>query len=95
MISYYIATKNCNSLNCEQSCKASLDGGVCTCREGMTINSKDQKTCVDFDECHEWGYCDQFCTNTPGSYQCHCGDGYTLSAQRHCKAQNSMFQFML
>lgn len=55
----------------------------------MTIDVKDGKSCVDLDECAEWGYCEQFCTNTVGSYQCHCGDGYLLSEMKHCKAKNS------
>lgn len=78
---------------CEYKCKASLNGGICYCQPGMTINPKDQKTCIDFDECREWEYCDQFCTNTPGSYQCHCGSGYLLEQNHHCKAENSNYLF--
>ncbi|OTF77483.1 hypothetical protein BLA29_012531, partial [Euroglyphus maynei] len=74
---------------CEHKCKASLNGGICYCQTGMTINPKDQKSCIDFNECNEWEYCDQFCTNTPGSYQCHCGNGYILDENHHCKAENS------
>lgn len=87
--------KNCDSLMCEHKCKASLNGGICYCQTGMTINPKDQKSCIDFDECREWEYCDQFCTNTPGSYQCHCGSGYKLNDNRHCKAENSNYHSIL
>ena len=58
----------------------------------MTINPKDQRTCIDLDECKEWGYCDQLCTNTPSSYKCSCANGYTLVPPRHCKADNSKDQ---
>ncbi|KAF7489353.1 hypothetical protein SSS_07649 [Sarcoptes scabiei] len=83
------SSSKCPSLFCEHQCKASLDGGVCFCKEGMQIDPKDGKSCIDLNECKEWEYCDQFCTNTPGSYQCHCDRGYTLTNRRHCKADNS------
>jgi low density lipoprotein-related protein 2 len=85
------SSKLCDSLSCEHLCRASLDGGTCYCKNGMTINPKDQRSCVDLDECKEWGYCDQFCINTPSSYKCSCAPGYTLLAPRHCKADNSKY----
>lgn len=84
-----LASKLCTTLSCQHGCKASLDGGACFCKEGMTINPKDQRTCIDLDECKEWGYCDQFCTNTAGSFKCSCAPGYSLLLPRHCKANNS------
>ncbi|RWS22675.1 low-density lipoprotein receptor-related protein 2-like protein, partial [Leptotrombidium deliense] len=83
------SSKQCSSLNCEHGCRASLDGGVCVCPKGMTVNPADKRSCVDSNECNEWGSCDQLCTNTPGSYKCTCVAGYTLVAPRHCKANNS------
>src|SRR5689334_12990909 len=83
------ASKLCDTLNCEFKCRSSLEGGTCYCDKGMTINTEDKRTCVDLNECSEWGYCDQSCTNTPGSYKCSCTDGYTLVPPRHCKANNS------
>lgn len=79
----------CDTLQCEFACKSSLEGGACYCAKGLTINSKDKKTCMDLDECSEWGYCDQNCVNTEGSYKCSCTDSYTLIDSRHCKADNS------
>ena len=29
------------------------------------------------------GGCAQLCTNTPGSYQCSCNNGYTLNLDGH------------
>lgn len=79
----------CETLNCEFKCRSSLEGGVCYCDSGMTINPVDKRTCMDLNECSEWGYCDQLCTNTEGSYKCSCSDGYSLVPPRHCKANNS------
>lgn len=79
----------CRTLSCEHGCRASLEGGDCFCPPGMTINTKDKRSCMDLNECSEWGYCDQLCTNSPGSYQCLCVRGYTLDPPRHCKADNS------
>ena len=85
------SNKLCESLNCAFKCKASLEGGVCYCDTGMTINPSDKRTCIDLDECKEWGYCDQLCANTEGSFKCSCSPGYTLIPPRHCKANNSEY----
>ena len=57
----------CSSLNCEFTCKSSLEGGVCTCQTGQKL-ANDSRTCVDKNECEEWGFCDQKCTNSVGSH---------------------------
>lgn len=62
---FFAATTNCASLGCEYKCQASLTGGACYCPEGRTI-SNDSRTCVDKDECSEWGYCEQLCQNFDG-----------------------------
>ena len=31
---------------------------------------------LDQNECEEWGYCDQLCSNSFGSFKCSCVDGY-------------------
>jgi len=38
------------------------------------------RTCDDVNECSTKSPCDQNCKNTPGSFQCSCNNGYTLSA---------------
>ena len=48
----------CSSLGCEYDCRRSLEGGVCTCPKGQKV-APDGKSCVDKNECEEWGYCDQ------------------------------------
>ncbi|XP_040583657.2 LOW QUALITY PROTEIN: low-density lipoprotein receptor-related protein 2 [Lepeophtheirus salmonis] len=65
----------CDSLFCEFDCKSSLEGGICSCPSGRQL-ANDTKTCIDLNECEEWGYCDQKCTNSFGTYSCSCADGY-------------------
>lgn len=43
---------------------------------------------ADRDECSEWGFCEQLCDNTDGSYICKCAPGYTLHGRNKCRAQN-------
>ncbi|KAK4290216.1 hypothetical protein Pmani_036869 [Petrolisthes manimaculis] len=61
----------CPSLGCEYACRASLVGGQCYCPPGKQV-SNDTRTCIDKNECEEWGNCDQHCVNTDGSYKCMC-----------------------
>lgn len=51
--------------------------------------SPDNRTCVDRNECDEWGFCDQICKNTEGSYICSCAKGYTLKDNSKCMAANA------
>ncbi|XP_022241765.1 low-density lipoprotein receptor-related protein 2-like [Limulus polyphemus] len=79
----------CHSLSCEYGCRPSPEGGECYCKTGMQVNPGDRRSCRDFDECSQWGYCDQLCLNTPGSFECSCASGYRLVPPRHCRAENS------
>lgn len=85
----FVATASCPTLGCEYKCQASLTGGACSCPNGRVISS-DNRTCIDRNECEEWGFCDQLCTNTPGSYMCACAPGYLLSGNKaRCVAPNA------
>ena len=42
---------------------------------------------LDIDECTTLSPCNQFCTNTPGSYQCSCLGGYELFDGHTCRGQ--------
>lgn len=59
-----------------------------------------RKNCVfylsttDRDECKEWGFCDQMCTNVDRSFKCSCQDGYELIDGNQCSASNAS-QFRL
>ncbi|XP_015909717.1 low-density lipoprotein receptor-related protein 2 isoform X1 [Parasteatoda tepidariorum] len=79
----------CRSLRCEYDCRASLEGGECFCGLGMKVDPLNSQKCVDLNECNEWGYCEQVCVNTMGSYMCSCVTDYDLVRPKHCKARNS------
>lgn len=82
------AKTSCPSLSCEYKCQASLTGGSCYCADGRTI-APDNRTCVDKNECTEWGFCEQLCTNTDGGYICSCANGYSLMDRTKCVAPNA------
>lgn len=81
-----IAITSCPALGCEHKCGPSLTGGVCYCPVGRAL-ANDTRSCVDLDECSEWGNCDQLCANSDGSFTCSCASGYTLDKTR-CVASN-------
>ncbi|XP_013781727.1 low-density lipoprotein receptor-related protein 2-like [Limulus polyphemus] len=92
---FTIATSLCSSLSCEYKCQASLDGGKCYCATGMQVNPADSRSCTDFDECSQWGFCDQTCVNLHSSFECTCAAGYRLVPPRHCRAENSTQMMLL
>ncbi|XP_067141896.1 low-density lipoprotein receptor-related protein 2 isoform X5 [Centruroides vittatus] len=83
------SSRLCSTLGCEYGCRASLEGGECYCSSGKKVDQNTGRYCIDLDECAEWGYCDQLCLNTQGSYQCSCIAGFELLPPRHCRATNS------
>ncbi|XKL63596.1 hypothetical protein PGB90_005960 [Kerria lacca] len=82
------STVSCPALSCEYKCQASPTGGSCVCQEGFKI-ANDSRKCVDRDECSEWGFCDQVCRNTEGSYICSCYTGFELQDNKTCMAGKS------
>ncbi|NXA82510.1 TRBM protein, partial [Thryothorus ludovicianus] len=63
---------HCNATECPAVCDASK---TCQCPDGFVLDGED--LCVDLDECDS-GHCEFNCTNTPGSFQCHCPHGFQL-----------------
>ncbi|XP_053385857.1 low-density lipoprotein receptor-related protein 2-like [Mercenaria mercenaria] len=59
---------------------------VCICKRGYMVDENDTSKCVDYNECEEFGVCDQKCVNTPGSYRCLCAEGYTLEDKGTCRS---------
>ncbi|KAJ8038778.1 IgGFc-binding protein [Holothuria leucospilota] len=63
---------------CQQICQNTLNGFTCSCNSGYNLHP-DMYQCIDIDECVlQTDDCsDQAdCSNTPGSYNCTCQDGY-------------------
>ncbi|KAL8617136.1 hypothetical protein ACOMHN_014306 [Nucella lapillus] len=53
---------------------------ACICKEGYSIYPRLGRDCRDVNECAlDNGGCEGGCENTPGSFTCSCGQGYTLA----------------
>jgi len=70
--------RNCSALACDTGCIMSQEGPQCFCKPGYKVDT-DNVTCVDVDECSEWGACSQLCSNTEGSHTCTCRPGYIIN----------------
>ena len=87
----------CDGVSCGQhaTCKPHGEEAACVCKPGFTFDPNNIKLgCVDINECDTnygpSGLCGQkaVCTNTPGSYKCHCASGFTGDAYRYCEDIN-------
>ncbi|CAI9727406.1 low-density lipoprotein receptor-related protein 2-like [Octopus vulgaris] len=83
------SSRRCGLLSCLYRCNPSPEGGMCYCADGMALKPDDKRTCIDFNECSSWGYCDQICTNKQYGYTCSCQAGFTLTGKQMCRANNS------
>nr|XP_015214111.1 PREDICTED: low-density lipoprotein receptor-related protein 1B isoform X2 [Lepisosteus oculatus] len=78
---------NCHRLRCQHGCVMTRNGTFCYCGDGFEVG-EDGRSCTDYDECTVYGICSQTCTNSYGSYECSCTDGYLLQLDRKsCKAK--------
>lgn len=69
----------CNTSFCEAECDIN-DVNKCECPDGYIVDQNDEGkvVCTDVDEC-ESNPCDGNCTNTFGSFQCSCHEGFIVS----------------
>ncbi|XP_055342132.1 low-density lipoprotein receptor-related protein 2-like [Paramacrobiotus metropolitanus] len=79
----------CPFLSCEFQCRNSTAGGECTCAKGYTLDPTTNRTCINQNECDMWGFCDQICMDTLGSYRCMCNPDYQLEKQGTCRVSDS------
>lgn len=84
---------HCRSVNCSagvcpsgSTCRKTFYGPLCQCPNGEYFNVT-LGTCEDIDECVHDGYCDQICSNLPGSFSCSCNDGYRLVNDTYCVSE--------
>ncbi|XP_028253103.1 thrombomodulin [Parambassis ranga] len=71
-----------------EECPAECDPNnkfECYCPKGYVSEERDggDTFCLDIDEC-DFGYCEQTCRNTFGSYVCSCFPGFTLVSEYKC-----------
>ncbi|KAK7452815.1 hypothetical protein BaRGS_00039699, partial [Batillaria attramentaria] len=68
-----------NPTYCAHVCSDTESGELtCSCRDGYTLNTADNRTCSDINECDTTAGCEQMCTDTMGSYTCSCAAGFGL-----------------
>ena len=48
----------------------------------------------DIDECDHFSPCDQICSNTEGSFNCSCNEGYELSADTLTSSCQGVINFI-
>ena len=93
MFFYYVGINEClvKEGNCSHGCKDLPIGHICTCRKGYKL-SLDNITCVDINECKEFGSCTQSCINYEGGYACMCDEGFTLDVgdKMTCRASGKI-----
>jgi len=80
----FCGEKTCSTQGCQHDCVQTPEGAQCLCSVGYKL-SEDGLSCVDVDECLEYGICDQICTNTEGSYECSCKQEYSLQGKSYCQ----------
>lgn len=81
-------TRSCDDINecttrnggCQQLCQNTDGSYFCKCRPGYTLDTTDQHSCIEIDECALMsnGGCQHECRNSPGSYSCTCMEGYAV-----------------
>uniref|UniRef100_A0A1A9W8J7 EGF-like domain-containing protein n=1 Tax=Glossina brevipalpis TaxID=37001 RepID=A0A1A9W8J7_9MUSC len=84
-----LSFRNGEGLVCENECRPTPAGAVCSCYKGYRLDS-DQRSCTDINECEETVPCGQICENTNGSYRCSCYPDFMLSTDKTtCKSIES------
>lgn len=69
-------TATCVNHNCSQECFVSPRGNQCYCHDGYQLDPRDNRTCLDINECDEPGFCSQHCRNLQGHFICSCDANY-------------------
>ncbi|TRY60430.1 hypothetical protein DNTS_007186 [Danionella cerebrum] len=75
----------CFEFNCTAECDSN-NNAQCNCPDGFILEN--DRFCVDLDECISTNYCDEGCTNTPGSYECLCAKGFVSTDDGGCERED-------
>lgn len=91
--------EKCKNQGCSQLCSPEVDiiasTSKCHCHRGFYLDPRDNKTCLDINECKMLSAsnkCEYKCINTMGSHYCACPHGKKLSFdKRTCMDINECF----
>ncbi|XP_028274305.1 very low-density lipoprotein receptor-like [Parambassis ranga] len=84
-----------NNGGCSHVCTDEPWGARCTCPAGYKL-SPNGAVCEDLDECAApLSPCVHHCSNTIGSYYCHCREGFKLNGSSTCLASGNNTQLLM
>ncbi|XP_016532550.1 low-density lipoprotein receptor-related protein 2 isoform X4 [Poecilia formosa] len=89
--------RTCSTYNggCSHICADESWGARCICPVGHTL-SPNGAVCEDLDECaSSVPHCAHYCTNTIGSYYCHCREGFKLNGDHTCQALGNATKLLM
>eukprot|EP00062_Callorhinchus_milii_P009777 gi/632953933/ref/XP_007892692.1/ PREDICTED: thrombomodulin-like [Callorhinchus milii] len=80
--------EHCRGPSCHYLCVDRSGAVFCTCRDGYELD-EDGRSCNEIDECLRKPCAgDEICSNTPGSFSCHCPTGYRKTDAHTCEDIN-------
>ncbi|KAM8828744.1 uncharacterized protein AB9W97_004546 [Spinachia spinachia] len=80
---------------CSHECVDEPRGARCACPVGYK-RSPGGAVCDDLDECAQpFDPCMHYCSNTVGSYYCHCREGFTLNGSSICLSQGNSTRLLI
>ncbi|KAF6016505.1 hypothetical protein EB796_025191 [Bugula neritina] len=84
-----------NKTICAHNCLKRNGVDTCTCNPGYSLDSADNSTCIDIDECAtNTSSCDKnlgVCENVEGSYTCSCLNDFTVGPNGECEDRDGGF----
>ncbi|XP_057675771.1 low-density lipoprotein receptor-related protein 2 isoform X2 [Corythoichthys intestinalis] len=87
-------TCSVNNGGCSHTCADEPWGSLCTCPSGYKL-SINGAVCKDVDECDvPFAPCLHHCTNTDGSYFCHCREGFNQDEGFSCLATGNVTRLL-
>ncbi|XP_031711305.1 low-density lipoprotein receptor-related protein 2-like [Anarrhichthys ocellatus] len=84
-----------NNGGCSHVCVDAPWGALCACPVGYKL-SPNGAVCQDLDECAQpFAPCLHHCSNTVGSYYCHCREGFELNGGSVCLAPGNATRLLI
>ncbi|XP_062414865.1 low-density lipoprotein receptor-related protein 2-like isoform X2 [Pungitius pungitius] len=80
---------------CSHECVDEPRGARCSCPLGYELSASGA-VCDDLDECAQpFGPCMHYCSNTVGSFYCHCREGFILKGSSTCLATGNATRLLV